>query len=116
MHLTIKQPKRFGVQKSKERTARISLWKEFQIPAIFTMEASFCGCDEGKLDGVHFTGKHLKQIGRDLCRTLISYCEISSSLMRELSDSEEEKKQEPIEHTEINLSKSKNKPRTNKTL
>jgi hypothetical protein len=34
---------RFIVQKNKESTARIALWKELKIPNIFTMEASFCG-------------------------------------------------------------------------
>lgn len=36
---------RFSVTKSKESTARISLWKMLKIPNIFTMEASFCGSD-----------------------------------------------------------------------
>jgi hypothetical protein len=41
------------------------------------MEASFCGCDDGKFSGLHFTIQHLKQIGRDLCRALIPYCDLS---------------------------------------
>ena len=67
---------RFGVQKSKESTARITLFKEIGIPGIYTMEASFCGCGEGKFAKLHFTMQHLKDIGRELCRTLIPYCEI----------------------------------------
>jgi hypothetical protein len=35
------------MHKSKEATARISMWKELKIPAIYTMEASFCGADRG---------------------------------------------------------------------
>ena len=38
---------RFSMHKSKEATARISMWKELKIPAIYTMEASFCGADIG---------------------------------------------------------------------
>jgi hypothetical protein len=34
---------RFKVQRNKEQTARIALWKELKNPNIFTMEASFCG-------------------------------------------------------------------------
>ena len=34
---------RFGVEKSKEKTARISLWKDLRITNVFTMEASFYG-------------------------------------------------------------------------
>ena len=37
---------KFGVQKSKESTARVALYKELnKIPNIFTMESSFCGND-----------------------------------------------------------------------
>lgn len=32
---------RFSVTKSKETTARISLFRELNIPCIYTMEASF---------------------------------------------------------------------------
>jgi hypothetical protein len=34
---------RFKVQRNKESTARIAMWKELKIPNVFTMEASFCG-------------------------------------------------------------------------
>ena len=50
---------RFGVQKSKEKTARIVLFKEMKIPNIFTMESSFCGNDKGPHAGKHFTRKNL---------------------------------------------------------
>lgn len=40
---------RFSVHKSKEATARITMWKELKIPTIYTMEASFCGADKGTL-------------------------------------------------------------------
>ncbi len=40
------------------------------------MEASFCGCNRGPQNGLHFTTSALKEIGRDLCRCLIAYCDI----------------------------------------
>jgi hypothetical protein len=40
---------KFSVTKSKETTARISLFRELKIPLIYTMEASFCGADKGEL-------------------------------------------------------------------
>ena len=47
---------RFGVQKSKESTARVSLYKELKTcPNIFTMESTFAGCDEGELKGQFMT-------------------------------------------------------------
>ena len=39
---------RFSMSKYKEQTARIAMFKELNIPNIFTMEASFCGTDMGK--------------------------------------------------------------------
>jgi hypothetical protein len=37
---------RFGVQKSKESTARVSLYKDLKTcPNIFTMESTFSGMD-----------------------------------------------------------------------
>jgi len=46
---------RFSVQKAKEATARISMWHALKIPAVYTMEASFCGADTGPNKGYHFT-------------------------------------------------------------
>ena len=34
---------RYVVQKSKESTARVTLWRELKIPHVYTMEASFFG-------------------------------------------------------------------------
>ena len=36
---------RFGNQRSKEATARIAMFNDLKIPAIYTMESSFCGND-----------------------------------------------------------------------
>jgi hypothetical protein len=51
---------RFGVQKSKEATARIAMYKELQdVPNIFTMESTFAGMDFGKFAGKHMTTEML---------------------------------------------------------
>ena len=62
---------RFGVQKSKESTLRVSLFKELKIPNIFTLEASFCGGSIGKYSNMHYSGQILAEMGRDLCRALL---------------------------------------------
>ena len=68
---------RFGNQKSKESTARISLFKELRsVHCIFTMESSFAGVDTGKHAGMHFTAEMLGSIGRDLCRSVLAYSNI----------------------------------------
>lgn len=30
------------------------MWRELQIPGVYTMEASFCGADKGQLKDQHF--------------------------------------------------------------
>lgn len=68
---------RFGVQKSKEATARVALYKELvDVPNIFTMESSFAGCDEGPAAGKHFTEDMLETLGHDCCRAILIYCNI----------------------------------------
>ena len=68
---------RFGNQKSKEATARISMYKELKsVPNIFTMESSFAGCDAGPAAGKHFTTEMLETLGHDCCRALLIYCNL----------------------------------------
>ncbi|KAL0248382.1 hypothetical protein GEMRC1_003618 [Eukaryota sp. GEM-RC1] len=54
----------FRVQKSKQNSARVVVWKEFNILNSFTMEASFCGASIGPQAGHHFTQDDLKDMGR----------------------------------------------------
>lgn len=67
---------RYNLHKSKEATARITMWREIKVPAVYTMEASFCGPDIGKYAAVHFTTEHLMEIGKKLCYSLIIYCDL----------------------------------------
>jgi hypothetical protein len=68
---------RFSVHKSKESTARISLFKELvTCPNIFTMESTFSGIDYGELSGQHLSLENFEEMGRDLCRTILIYTNI----------------------------------------
>jgi len=69
---------RFGVQKSKESTARVAMFKEIKIPTIYTWEASFWGNENGPNKGKHFTRENLQQVGKDIWRTLLVYYNIST--------------------------------------
>ncbi|XP_043505081.1 cytosolic carboxypeptidase 4-like isoform X1 [Polistes fuscatus] len=60
----------FKVERNKESTARVAIWRELGISRSYTMESSFCGCDQGKLAGLHFDTDHLKDVGRDFCQAL----------------------------------------------
>ena len=65
---------RFGVQKSKEGSARVSMYKELKtVPNVFTMESTFSGVDFGDLKGQHMTSEHFENMGRDLCRAILIY-------------------------------------------
>ena len=44
----------FAVQKAKEATARVVIWRELSITNSFTLESSFCGSDFGKYSDLHF--------------------------------------------------------------
>lgn len=65
---------RFGIQKCKEATARIALFKELRVvPCIYTMESSFAGLDISKDRGMHLTTEMLESLGKDMTRTLLIY-------------------------------------------
>jgi cytosolic carboxypeptidase protein 2/3 len=54
---------RFSMSRTKDGTARVAMFKELNIPNIFTMEASFCGADKGKFKDQHFTTEYLMMAG-----------------------------------------------------
>jgi len=61
---------KFAVQKSKASTARITMWKELDVPYIYTLESSFLGPSNANIEGSHFKKEHLEQIGKNLCQTI----------------------------------------------
>lgn len=86
---------RFSMSKYKESTARIAMFKELNIPNIFTMEASFCGADKGKYKDQHFTTEYLMLAGRRLLESLIVYCKIDvhQSIKQIKPNADDEKKE-----------------------
>lgn len=67
---------RFSMNRLKDGTARIAMFKELNIPNIFTMEASFCGADRGEYKDRHFSTDYLMEAGQKLMEALIVYCKI----------------------------------------
>ena len=63
---------RFEVEATKSKTARVALFKKLEIPAVYTLEASF----SDTINGMYCTPNLLKSLGKDICLTLIPYCEI----------------------------------------
>lgn len=63
---------KFGIQVSKEATARVSMFKELRTcPQVFTLESTFSGIDKGPLIGQHISTKMLESMGMDMLRSLL---------------------------------------------
>ena len=93
----------FKVQKAKESTARVVVWRELgltnrcgcrtpAVPAVhrnvslwrafplcripsYTLEASFAGVDFGSMKGLHFTKQAFMEMGHVFCDTILDYCD-----------------------------------------
>lgn len=56
----------FSMPKSKDSTARISMFHQLKIPFVFTLEASFAGSSKGKLAGQHFSIGDFEKVGKSV--------------------------------------------------
>ncbi|XP_007561491.2 cytosolic carboxypeptidase 2 isoform X3 [Poecilia formosa] len=65
---------RFKVQKSKEGTGRVVMWR-MGIKNSFTMEATFGGSTLDDRKGTHFTTGDFKSMGFYFCDTLLDFCD-----------------------------------------
>ncbi|XP_036007743.1 cytosolic carboxypeptidase 2 [Fundulus heteroclitus] len=65
---------KFRVQKSKEGTGRIVMWR-LGIKNSYTMEATFGGSTLDDRRGTHFTTGDLKSMGFYFCDTLLDFCD-----------------------------------------
>uniref|UniRef100_A0A8C6UHG1 Cytosolic carboxypeptidase 2 n=1 Tax=Neogobius melanostomus TaxID=47308 RepID=A0A8C6UHG1_9GOBI len=65
---------KFRVQKSKEGTGRIAMWR-LGIRNSYTMETSFGGSTLGDRRGTHFSTQDLKSLGFNFCDTLLDFCD-----------------------------------------
>jgi len=63
---------RYTVTKSKEPTARVVLWRQFQISRCYTLESTYCGYDSGPYTGCQIGISELKEIGHDLCMAILN--------------------------------------------
>lgn len=98
---------RFSMNRSKDGTARIAMFKELNIPNIFTMEASFCGADRGEYKDCHFSTDYLMEAGAKLMESLIVYCKIEvNQNIKEIKSkakqdaAKKEEKEEPADPNE----------------
>lgn len=60
----------FTVEKSRESTARITVWRQFGVPLSYTMECTYGGCNQGIYDGYHLGISQLEEMGSKFCEAL----------------------------------------------
>ncbi|RHY29734.1 hypothetical protein DYB32_004890 [Aphanomyces invadans] len=63
----------FQVNRGRESTARVVVGRDMGIANSFTLEASFCGADFGRLANQHFNLRHFDDIGLALGQSLADY-------------------------------------------
>ena len=63
----------FHVRKGREATARVVVAREIGIPLSYTVEATFCGTDDGPLKFCHMHIGHLHEVGSSLCDAFLQY-------------------------------------------
>jgi len=61
----------FSVDRSKETTARVVVWRQMRVVRSYTMESSYCGCDQGPYKGYHMTTEHLEEMGQKFAEGLL---------------------------------------------
>lgn len=73
----------FKVQKQRERSARVSIYRSFGLTNAYTLEASFCGANYGRCADLHFTTRHYEDVGRFLCEALLDLFDPEQTKVRE---------------------------------
>ncbi|KAL4227460.1 Cytosolic carboxypeptidase 1 [Mactra antiquata] len=62
----------FIVEKSKETTARVVVWRQIGVNRSYTMESTYCGFDrEGKYKDQHISTLQLEEMGHKFCEGLL---------------------------------------------
>ncbi|KAK3923206.1 Cytosolic carboxypeptidase 1 [Frankliniella fusca] len=90
----------YRVERARESTARVTVWRELGVSRAYTLEASYCGCDQGPYQsellprcsgtlvvflcealtedrpratqGFQLSSAHLREVGANLCQALAS--------------------------------------------
>ncbi|KAM6109294.1 cytosolic carboxypeptidase 1 isoform 2-T2 [Phoenicopterus ruber ruber] len=70
----------FVVEKSKESTARVVVWREIGVQRSYTMESTLCGCDQGKYKGLQIGTRELEEMGAKFCVGLLRLKRMASPL------------------------------------
>uniref|UniRef100_A0A4W3IYH9 tubulin-glutamate carboxypeptidase n=1 Tax=Callorhinchus milii TaxID=7868 RepID=A0A4W3IYH9_CALMI len=75
----------FLVEKSREATARVVVWREIGVLRSYTMESTYCGCNQGNYKDMQLGTWELEEMGRNFCSALLDlsgsrqYCKCSEA-------------------------------------
>ncbi|XP_061409692.1 cytosolic carboxypeptidase 1 isoform X4 [Lethenteron reissneri] len=61
----------FVVEKSKASTARVVVWRDIGVLRSYTMESTYCGCDQGIYKGSQMGSQELEEMGAKFCVALL---------------------------------------------
>lgn len=61
----------FLIEKSRASTARVVVWREMGVSRSYTMESSYCGCNQGPYEGLQFGTRELEEMGAMFCVGLL---------------------------------------------
>ncbi|XP_053128273.1 cytosolic carboxypeptidase 4 isoform X3 [Hemicordylus capensis] len=61
----------FLVEKSRDSTARVVVWREIGVLRSYTMESTYCGCSHGLYKGLQIGTGELEEMGAKFCLGLL---------------------------------------------
>ncbi|KAM8972307.1 cytosolic carboxypeptidase 4 [Pelodytes ibericus] len=61
----------FLVEKARESTARVVVWREISVLRSYTMESTYCGFNQGPYKGLQVGTKELEEMGSKFCLGLL---------------------------------------------
>ncbi|PAV77532.1 hypothetical protein WR25_02557 [Diploscapter pachys] len=68
---------RFNIERSKESSARITLWRQFDLCRSYTMESTYCGFESGQFKGSQIGTRELKDMGKELLAAILEVKRVS---------------------------------------
>lgn len=91
---------KFKVQRHKQSTARIAMWKNLPTDNVFTLEASFCGPNIGPRKDTHFRIEDYQSIGHKLCQAILIYAKIEWPSLKVYLEAKAEEEDKELENQE----------------
>ncbi|KAI8851960.1 hypothetical protein BC829DRAFT_385622 [Chytridium lagenaria] len=62
---------KYGIERSKEATARVVIWREMGVVGSYTLESTYCGADIGEKKGQQVQIQDLEKVGADFCCAIL---------------------------------------------